>query len=249
MDNSKPFTFQSSQQKPNSTTPLHKIPPMFKKKADWRCTFSSDITYINKCKLKMLSHISIKSLLFKNIDSRGIRNLRKALTDTKRISSLDLDDPELNSKQLAYLLDSTNHWTSLQFFVLKRTERLNPEFIKALSRVGRCKKLSHLPFSDLRISQHVNQRETNRLCHQIRVLNQCKTLNLDIPLLNNAVILNYRPPWSLSKIYLHFKRTSESLDPQQLSRFVSSFKRCSLLQEVSLTFSQGCPIRSSDAQI
>ncbi len=70
-------------------TTHHPIPmkPIFKRRVEWRCTNPSDITFINKYKPKMLHHVSINNLNSETLGTSGLRNLRKALKDSKTISS------------------------------------------------------------------------------------------------------------------------------------------------------------------
>ena len=226
-----------------------KLKPKFNHKlAIWRCMTSSDISYINKYKPKMLPHILASSLNAENIGTSGLRNLRKALTDSKRAFSLTLESPEINAKQLTFLLDSTNHWRHFALLALQRSERVDRELIKTLPRLGRYKNLATPPFPAHFIEHHVNGKAANRYCRQLRGLNKLENLSLDLPLFNDPTVLNYKPPRSLTYLYLEFGNKA-LCDQSQLSIFVSNIQKCSQLQSLQLRFAQNYPIEPSDAEI
>ena len=233
---------------PHSASPP-KIKPIFRRSGSiWRCKISSDIPYINKKKPKMLSHISISSLHSKNIGNQGLRNLHKALIDSKRTSSLYFDNPNLNSKQLTYLLSSSNHWRNLSFFVIENRDRMNEELLKALSRLGQCKNLLTFPLPSLSTRQNINKKTFIRLSRQFRELTKLKRLSLEIPF---YTISNYRPPRSLTSLSLNFKKKPLSSQQQQkISLFTSKIiQRCNLLEQLSLKFQTEYHIKSSDVKI
>ncbi len=134
-----PLPQPSLPQSPNNPTILHKFKPISKPTVTWRCTVPSDISHINKYKPKMLSHISISKAL---PDKIGLRKLRKALVDSKRASSLILNETDLTPKQLTYLFYSTNHWRKFSF-------HFSPYWsAETVSRFGRCKNLEFFPLGE-----------------------------------------------------------------------------------------------------
>ena len=223
--------------------------PSFKPDVTWRCMKPSDIAYISKYKPKMLHKISINSLCSEKIGGSGLRKLRKAFQDSKWGFSASFWNPTVNAKQLTFLLDSTNHWRDLFFFSQQRPERLGQELIKAISRLGRCKKLSAFPLSIISVPQDVNGKMVTCVYQQLKKLNQLKKLGLNIPFYDNTTILNFRLPQSLMSLHLNFKDKS-LVYQQQLSPFLIRLQhRCNLLEQFTLSFSQEHLIEPSDAEI
>ena len=223
--------------------------PIFKRSVTWRYLTPSDITSISKHHLKVLKHIPIKSLCAEKVGTHGIRKLRKAFVSSKKLSSVSFQGISLNGNQLTHLLDSTTHWQDLYLSPLGKTEIPDQELIKALSRLGRCKKLTSFPFPHLSTEQLINREIGSHAYQQLKGLKNLESLNLSLPFYNNTSIFRFRLSSSLIHLGLDFK--SKILVPQQqLSSFVTGIQqRCNLLEHLSLSFSQEYQIEPSDAQI
>jgi len=232
---------------PQQTTP--KIRPIFKTYVRWRCMQPSDITYINKYKPKTRLGITIYNLRSEKIQTSGIRNLRKAFMSSKVLSAVYFEDPEITIKQLAYLLDSTNHWRYLFFSSMGFSEELHQKSIKTFSRLGRCKKLTeYRPFPDFSTQHHVTRKIAARAFQQLKGLHKLENLDLGLPLFNATSTLNFRLPQSLKFLDLDFKN-KDLIPQQQLSSFLASLQHCNLLEHLLLSFSREYQIELSDAHI
>jgi len=222
-----------------------RIKPIFKHSATWRCMIPSDIIYIAKYKPKMPSKISIYRLCSDNIGSNGLRTLKKVLADSKRASSITFDSPNPNSKQLAYLLDVTNHWRNISFKgweYLLNFANFKQEILKGCSRVSKCKNLSELPYG-LSTSQNVDARMAHKIYKQFIQLSKLKSLSLSIPLDNAGSLLNSKSLQSLKYVRLNFRRNAP-----ELPTLTSSLQQCRHLEHLDFSFSD-YKMESSDAQI
>ena len=233
------------QGKPDS----HKIKPIIKSHVAWRCLTPFDIPYINKYKPKMISHVTLTNLHSRMAGTRSIRSLRKALVDSKRVSSIRIDKLDVRSKELILLFHSTNHWKKFSFSSMVTTQQLT----EIVSRFGRCKDLTFLPLGferpEIPILQNVNAEMLNQIRTQLIQLNRLESLILDIPLCNNAAPLNYKPPVSLQHLHLNFQNKT-GFRQRELSSFLTNIQqKCHKLEHLRLSFSQAYLSERSDVQI
>ena len=162
----------------------HKIKPISRNQAKWRCLMRSDITYINKYKPKMLSTVELKGLDCQEIN--GTRNLCKALTDSKRISSLVVTDPDdyyENLTRFGNLLKITNRWKKLTLRFMNRQDQedlsLDLEKLKNIVRLRRCRDLSSLKLS-FDCHNQTKRKILKSLSQQLKGLPKLRTLEIDI---------------------------------------------------------------------
>jgi len=121
----------------------HKIRPMFQNKAKWRCSASSDFSYIKKYKPKMLTLIHFIRIGDEQTRTSRVRNLRMAMMSNKRLSCLIFDKHATN--QILQLLSSTTHCQKLAFLGENgRCDARGKEDFKSLIRLKRCRDLSDL---------------------------------------------------------------------------------------------------------
>ena len=250
---------------PTSPFQLHKLKPILHNKAKWRCLTPSDLSNINKYKPKMLSRIQLTHIYYENIRASGMRNLRKALVDNKRVSFLIFGKDDWynqDAKQLQLLLNFTNRWKGLMFSYVDDGENfLSKEAVEGLIRIRNCTNLSNLQIS-FYCREQVKDKILARLSKQARWLRHLKALNLDTSNCDgleymeeteegydpNASLLKFKPPRSLSSLSIDFE--GGIFVNEILSIFAFNIRQCYELEHLNLDFTGICHnIEPSEARI
>jgi len=195
----------------------------------------------------MFSKVSMDNLHLEKIGTNGLRSLKKTLTDSKRVSSLTLTNPNLhlNAKRLTILLDSTNHWRNISF-IYKNHGFFNRKLQKSFTRLEKWKDLSTFPLGWLSIG---DPRMTNRINQCLRLLRRLETLALDLYLYSSSpTFFNYKPPRSLQNLYINFRNKTAS-SQQGLFELISRLQKANQLDYLSLNFAHSYKIEVSDVQL
>ena len=230
----------STKQSLNPVKP-QKISSLIIYKTKWRCLTSTDLTYINKYKPKMLSTIHLTHIDYSNIGIRGLKTLCKSLKNTKRVSSLIIDPKDLKTKQLPFkhLLHAINRWKKLEFHFHQPGFNLTSEKIKGLSRIRRYQDLSNLAIS---IHHGVIGKIINHLSQQTQGLTKLKKLSFSSPQASRILgdmdytsIFHFKYPSSLSSITLNLANTG-LIYQKLLDLFILNIQRLSFLENLSLNF-------------
>jgi len=229
-----PNPVESSQKSLSLIVP-DKIKPILKSKVQWRCIQNSDLTRIKKFMPKMLSVVRITPIDSEEIGSSGIRNLCKALSSAKIISSLMIEEREISIKHLAGLLHSTNHLKKLKYSLTTGKYKFSEESIRSLTRIRRFKSLEQFegilgPTEEEALDNAVpkNRELIHHLSKQLRGLCCIKELTLE------SFFFIFQIPTSLKSLNLIIDKKSESLEGFQ--KLASNIQQCRLLETLILDF-------------
>jgi len=212
-------------------SPSGKIKPILSSNVQWRCITNSDLTTIKKSKLKMLSLVRITRVDSEKIGWSGLRDLCKALSSTKIISSLLLEEEELDVKHLICLLHSTNHLKKLKICLRTSKYEFSEESIKSLARFRRFKHLEQFCQYSQEICYDIvpkNRELIHHLSGQLRGLHGLKELALD------SGFFICRIPTSLRSLSLKFNKDSYGLE--EFQKLASNIQQCHFMESLLLEF-------------
>jgi len=228
-----------------------KMKPIFQRRATFRCSIPSNLTYLTKYRPKMLSTIELISLQSNQPNFKSIRMICQALEDTKRASSLIIRKDESHAqslKQLKHLFNKTHHlhWKKLVVCYMNSAGEEHPSekyFAEIATRLRRYRDLSYL---DVYVccSEDLKNHMLSHLFQQIKGLKNLHAFNLDLrgcqnreKLLEdyepNALIFTFKFPRSLKCLSLSLGKTNFP-NQKMLSRFASNLSHCSFLTYLDL---------------
>ena len=226
-------------------TPPNKIKPIIYHKSKWRCLALTDLTCINKNRPKMLSTLQLSRLDFYNAGKLGPKILCKSFKHAKNISSLIIDLGDYNTKELSYILNTTNRWKKLKFYFNQAGLNLDEELTKKFIKLRRFQDLKCLDISfDETEDNKVKETIVNNLSQQTRRLPKLKDFALSFNPIEGLVMridMDYIPifdlkyPRSLSSLTLRLN-CSDSFIQQLLSQFTSHAQYLHQLEHLSLDF-------------
>jgi len=211
-----------------------KIKPILKKSVIWYCSKDSEVNAINKYKPKILSRITLAQNGFK--PRASIRNLTKALSDAKNISSVIIDEKKFSAKHLSLLLNSINHPKKLRLTLNPNKFELSKESVKNLIQTRRFRFLSDfegsLGYSKEDLLGAVpprNRKMVDGLCKQLKGLPNLKTLNL-----NTCFWISQLPSSSLTSLKLSLSQLA--YDREEFQKLASKIQQCHHLESLEFEF-------------